>query len=90
MRCKAKISTSSDVLGTWRINAVCLEHNHKISHSKSKLYCCNKELSAHVKRRLEVNDMVGIPLRKSFNSAVVEVGGYENLTYVEIGLLKLY
>ena len=30
-----------------------------------------------------MNDIVGIPLHKSFNSTVVEVSGYENLTFVE-------
>ncbi|XP_022888998.1 protein FAR1-RELATED SEQUENCE 2-like [Olea europaea var. sylvestris] len=72
--CKARISASFDVLGTWRINTVHLEHNHKTSPSKSRLYRCNRELSAQVKRRLEVNDTAGIPLHKSFNSAVVEAG----------------
>ncbi|XP_022871549.1 uncharacterized protein LOC111390703 [Olea europaea var. sylvestris] len=61
-----------DSRGLWRINTVNFEHNHKTSPSKSRLYRCNRELSEHVKRRLEVNDMAGIPLHKSFNSAVVE------------------
>lgn len=81
--CKARISASSNVLGTWRINTVHLEHNHETSPSKSRLFLCNRELSEQVKRRLEVNDMAGIPLYKSFNFAVVEAGGYENLTCVE-------
>lgn len=62
---------------------VLLDHNHKTSPTKSRLYRCNGELSAHVKRKLEVNDMAGIPLHKSFNSAVVEAGGYENMTCIE-------
>ncbi|XP_022897719.1 protein FAR1-RELATED SEQUENCE 5-like [Olea europaea var. sylvestris] len=33
--------------------------------------------------KIEVNDLAGIPLHKSFNSAVVEAGGYENLSCVE-------
>ncbi|XP_052197225.1 protein FAR1-RELATED SEQUENCE 5-like [Diospyros lotus] len=60
-----------------------LEHNHKTSPTKSRLYRRNRQLSEHVKRQLEVNDIAGIPLHKSFNSAVVEAGGYENLTFVE-------
>ncbi|XP_022897742.1 protein FAR1-RELATED SEQUENCE 5-like [Olea europaea var. sylvestris] len=81
--CKARITASSDVRGIWRICTVDLEHNHKTSPSKSRLYRCNRELSEHVKRRLEVNDMAGIPLHKSYNSAVVEAGGYENMTCIE-------
>ncbi|XP_022891144.1 protein FAR1-RELATED SEQUENCE 5-like [Olea europaea var. sylvestris] len=81
--CKARISASSDDHGSWRINAVHLDHNHGTSPSKSRLFRCNRELSAQVKRRLEVNDVVGIPLHKSYNSAVVEAGGYENMTCVE-------
>ncbi|XP_052198314.1 protein FAR1-RELATED SEQUENCE 5-like [Diospyros lotus] len=81
--CKARMTACSDILGTWRINMVHLEHNHKTSPTKSRLYRCNRQLNEHVKRQLEVNDIAGIPLHKSFNSAVVEAGGYENLTFVE-------
>ncbi|XP_022852344.1 protein FAR1-RELATED SEQUENCE 5-like [Olea europaea var. sylvestris] len=81
--CKVRISASLDTLGIWRINKVYLDHNHKTSPSKSRLYRCNRKLSASVKRKLEVNDMAGIPLHKSYNSAVVEAGGYENTTFME-------
>ncbi|XP_022858998.1 protein FAR1-RELATED SEQUENCE 5-like [Olea europaea var. sylvestris] len=81
--CKARLIASMDSRGIWRINTVNLEHNHKTSPSKSRLYRCNRKLSAHVKRRLQVNDIAGILLHKSFNSAVVEAGGYENMTYME-------
>ncbi|XP_022851585.1 protein FAR-RED IMPAIRED RESPONSE 1-like [Olea europaea var. sylvestris] len=81
--CKANLTASIDIHGIWKICTVCLEHNHKTSHSKSRLYRCNRELSANVKRKLEVNDMTGIPLHKSYNYAVVEAGGDENMTCVE-------
>ncbi|XP_022847495.1 protein FAR1-RELATED SEQUENCE 5-like [Olea europaea var. sylvestris] len=81
--CKVRLTASMDSRGIWRINILNLDHNHKTSPSKSRLYRCNRELSTHVKRRLEVNDMAGIPLHKSFNSTVIEVGGYENMTCVE-------
>ncbi|XP_022846289.1 protein FAR1-RELATED SEQUENCE 1-like [Olea europaea var. sylvestris] len=80
---KARLTAASDIHGTWRICIVHLDHNHKTSPSKSRLYRCNRELSAQVKRKLEVNNVAGIPLHKSCNSAVVEAGGYENITYVE-------
>ncbi|XP_052172312.1 protein FAR1-RELATED SEQUENCE 5-like [Diospyros lotus] len=81
--CKARLTASVDGIGTWRINTIHLEHNHNTSPSKSRLFRCNRQLSAHVKRQLEVNDMAGIPLHKSYNSAVVEAGGYENMTCIE-------
>ncbi|XP_022852997.1 protein FAR1-RELATED SEQUENCE 5-like [Olea europaea var. sylvestris] len=81
--CKARISASLDIHGYWKINAVHLDHNHKTSPTKSRLYRCNRKMTAHVKRKLEVNDIAGIPLHKSFNSAVVEAGGYENMTCIE-------
>ncbi|XP_022885539.1 protein FAR-RED IMPAIRED RESPONSE 1-like [Olea europaea var. sylvestris] len=83
MGCKARITASSDIRGIWRICTVDLEHNHKTSPSKSRLYRCNRELSAHVIRKLEVNDIAGISLHKSYNSAVVEAGGYKNMTCIE-------
>lgn len=81
--CKTRISAFANYHGTWGINTVNLQHNHKTSPSKSRLFQCNQELSANVKLKLELNDIAGIPLHKSFNSAVVEVGGYENMTCVE-------
>ncbi|GER40606.1 FAR1-related protein, partial [Striga asiatica] len=81
--CKARISASLDIHGYWKINNVHLDHNHKTSPTKSRLYRCHRVLSSHVKRKLEVNDIAGIPLHKSFNSVVVEAGGYENITFVE-------
>ncbi|XP_022870889.1 protein FAR1-RELATED SEQUENCE 5-like [Olea europaea var. sylvestris] len=81
--CKARISASSYDHGSWRINVVHLDHNHGTSPSKSRLFRCNREFSAHVKWRLEVNDVAGISLHKSYNFTVVEVGEYENMTCVE-------
>ncbi|KAL2531530.1 Protein FAR1-RELATED SEQUENCE 1 [Abeliophyllum distichum] len=81
--CKARLTAGSEISGLWRINTVHLEHNHKTSPSKSRLYRCNREVTAHVKRKLECNDVAGIPLHKSFNSAVVEAGGYDKMTCVE-------
>ncbi|XP_022861564.1 protein FAR1-RELATED SEQUENCE 5-like, partial [Olea europaea var. sylvestris] len=83
MGCKARISASSDTFGNWRINAVNLDHNHNISPSKSRLYRCNRQMSTHVKQKLQVNDLAGIPLHKSYNAVVVEAGGYENMTCIE-------
>ncbi|XP_022880995.1 protein FAR1-RELATED SEQUENCE 1-like [Olea europaea var. sylvestris] len=81
--CKARLTASSDMCGIWRIYTVHLEHNHKTSPTKSRLYRCNRELSAHVKRQLEVNDMADIPLHKSYNSTIVEAGRHKNMTCLE-------
>ena len=37
-----------------------------------------------MKQKLEVNDIVGISMHKSYNLAVVETGGYENASFVEM------
>ncbi|XP_022880761.1 protein FAR-RED IMPAIRED RESPONSE 1-like [Olea europaea var. sylvestris] len=60
-----------------------MDDNDKTSPLKFRLYRCNRELSAQVKHRLEVNDIAEISLPKSFNYAVVETSGYENMTYIE-------
>lgn len=36
-----------------------------------------------MKRKLEVNDKTEIRPNKNFNSLVIEVGGYENLSFLE-------
>ncbi|XP_073121577.1 protein FAR1-RELATED SEQUENCE 4-like [Henckelia pumila] len=81
--CKARLSACSDVVGVWRITVVHLEHNHQTIPSKSRLFRCYRQLNANVKRQLEVNDIAVIPLHKSYNSVVVEAGGYENMTFIE-------
>ncbi|XP_022845322.1 protein FAR1-RELATED SEQUENCE 5-like [Olea europaea var. sylvestris] len=81
--CKARVTACSEIGGTWRINTVYLEHNHRTSPSKSRLYRCNREISACIRRQLEINDIAGISLHKSFNSAVVEAGGYDKMVCVE-------
>ncbi|XP_022889316.1 protein FAR1-RELATED SEQUENCE 5-like [Olea europaea var. sylvestris] len=83
MGCRARITASSDIFGVWRINNVHLDHNHEISPSRFRLYQCNRQLNAHVKRKLQVNDLTGISLHKSYNSAIVEADGYVKMSCVE-------
>ena len=40
--CLARLTAAIDVMGTWRVTKVILEHNHKTSPSKSRLYQCNR------------------------------------------------
>jgi hypothetical protein len=67
----------------WHITKICLDHNHKVSPSKSRFYVCNKGMTTATKRRLELNDRAGIPVCKSFAVESVRVGGPENLSYEE-------
>lgn len=81
--CKARLNATADAFGVWRVTTVELQHNHEISPSKSRMYRCNRQLTENVKRKIELNDTAGIPLHKSYNSIVVEAGGYENMTFIE-------
>ncbi|XP_022841744.1 protein FAR1-RELATED SEQUENCE 5-like isoform X2 [Olea europaea var. sylvestris] len=83
MSCRARISASSNIFGVWRINNVHLDHNHETSPSKSRLYRRNRQLSTHMKCKLQVNDLAGIPLHKSYNFVVVEAGGYDKMSCAE-------
>ncbi|XP_028117459.1 protein FAR-RED IMPAIRED RESPONSE 1-like [Camellia sinensis] len=51
--------------------------------SKQEHFAMNKRIFTLVKRRLEINDEVGIWVVRNFHSIVVEVGGYEALTLDE-------
>ncbi|XP_022874023.1 protein FAR1-RELATED SEQUENCE 5-like [Olea europaea var. sylvestris] len=84
LTCSREGKRSSTTVGSLRPQAT-IQTSCKVrtSPTKSRLYRCNRELSAQVKRLLEVNDIAGILLHKSYNSAVVEAGGYENVTFVE-------
>ncbi|XP_042450660.1 protein FAR1-RELATED SEQUENCE 6-like [Zingiber officinale] len=81
--CKAKINVAVRNDGNFVITSVDLEHNHLLSPGKSRQFRCNKVLDSSTKRKLELNDQAGITLSKSFHSCVVEVGGYENLSFDE-------
>ncbi|VFQ66919.1 unnamed protein product [Cuscuta campestris] len=81
--CEARVTASCDGDGIWKIFVVQLLHNHDLSPTKSRIYRCNRSLPASVKKQLEVNDKAGIPLHKSFQAAVVEAGGYEELGFIE-------
>ncbi|VFQ67198.1 unnamed protein product [Cuscuta campestris] len=81
--CEARVTASCDGDGIWKISVVQLLHNHDLSPTKSRIYRCNRSVLASVKKQLEVNDKAGIPLHKSFQAAVVEAGGYEELGFIE-------
>ncbi|XP_073119725.1 protein FAR1-RELATED SEQUENCE 5-like [Henckelia pumila] len=82
-RCKDRLNAAADAFGVWRVTIKELKHNNEISPSKSRMYRCNRQLTENVKRKLELNDIAGIPLNKSYKSIVVEAGGYENMTFIE-------
>ncbi|KAG6534778.1 hypothetical protein ZIOFF_008681 [Zingiber officinale] len=83
MDCKAKINITVQNDGSCVITSIQLEHNHALSPRKSRHFRCNKVLDSQTKRKLELNDQAGITLSKSFQSFVVEAGGYENLSFDE-------
>ncbi|XP_028079219.1 protein FAR1-RELATED SEQUENCE 6-like [Camellia sinensis] len=60
-----------------------LEHNHDLIPTDSRHFTMNKKIRTPVKRRLEINDQVGIEVSRNYHSMVVEAGGYESLTFDE-------
>ena len=55
------------------LSRVVLEHNHELSSpNKVRYFKCNKKLDPQIKRRLELNDQVGINVNKNFLSLIVE------------------
>ncbi|KAG6503013.1 hypothetical protein ZIOFF_035302 [Zingiber officinale] len=81
--CKAKINITVHNDELCVITSIQLEHNYALSPRKSRHFRCNKVLDSQTKRKLELNDQAGITLSKSFQSFVVEAGGYENLSFDE-------
>ncbi|XP_040996090.1 protein FAR-RED IMPAIRED RESPONSE 1-like [Juglans microcarpa x Juglans regia] len=80
--CKAKINALK-VDGNFRLTTVNNTHNHDLSPNKARFFRCNREVSDSVKRVLDINDMAGIRMNKSFGSLVVGPGGFENLSFLE-------
>ncbi|OVA05733.1 FAR1 DNA binding domain [Macleaya cordata] len=79
-QCPAKIRSVLQCDGNFKLSTVVLEHNHALCPGDTHHLRCNKKDCP--KRRLELNDQVGISAIKSSNF-VVEVGGHESLTFGE-------
>ncbi|XP_017405958.2 protein FAR-RED IMPAIRED RESPONSE 1-like [Vigna angularis] len=69
--------------GKWFVRTVVIEHNHALCPKTSNLISSNRQLNMHAKHTLGVNDDAGVRINKSFLSMVSEVGGYENMEFVE-------
>ncbi len=65
----------------WRILGSIENHNHDLSPSKSRHFAAFLHISTDTRRRLLINDNVGVRVNSSIKSTIVEVGGYENVTY---------
>jgi hypothetical protein len=69
--------------GTRFLSKVVLEHNYQLSPRKARFFRSNKIINDAVKRRLKLNDRVEIRTNKNFNSLVVEMGGFESVSFEE-------
>ena len=65
----------------WRILSFIENHNHDLSPSKSRHFATFRHISTDTKRRLLINDNVGVRVNNSIKSSIIEAGGYENMTY---------
>ncbi|XP_031250325.1 protein FAR-RED IMPAIRED RESPONSE 1-like [Pistacia vera] len=82
--CKAWVGAAVCGNRKWQICSVGLNHNHELSSpTKTRYFRSNRGIQPYVKRRLKVNDRVGIRPNKNFNSMLVEAGGPENLTFLQ-------
>ena len=82
--CEAGIKASMDITDRkWRILAFIKNHNYELSSNKSRHFATFKCISTYTKRRLLINDNAGVRVNNSIKSSIVEVGGYENVTYNE-------
>ena len=81
--CKARICTSLQNDGCWRLNTVVNDHNHDMTLGKSRYLPQHRKVSLYVKRKLVINDLAGVRMSKSVRSIVFEDGGYENMSCLE-------
>ncbi|GMP48892.1 hypothetical protein CsSME_00016081 [Camellia sinensis var. sinensis] len=81
--CKARVRASLRKDGRYMLTTVMLEHTHDLTPTDSRHFAMNKRFLTLAKRRLEINDEVGIGVAENLHSIVVEAGGYEALTFDE-------
>ncbi|XP_028065876.1 protein FAR1-RELATED SEQUENCE 5-like [Camellia sinensis] len=83
IECKVRVRASLQKDGRYRLTIVVLKHTHDLIPSNSRHFAMNKRILTPVKRRLEINDAVGIGVAKNFHSIVVKAGRYEALIFDE-------
>ncbi|XP_042954662.1 protein FAR1-RELATED SEQUENCE 5-like [Carya illinoinensis] len=79
--CKARIYVVLNEDGGYTLSSVILDHTHYVSPGKARHFRCFKKVDARVAKRLEINDEAGIRTSKTFQSVIVEAGGYENVPF---------
>ncbi|XP_040993336.1 protein FAR-RED IMPAIRED RESPONSE 1-like [Juglans microcarpa x Juglans regia] len=67
----------------FRLTTVHNIHNYDLSSNKSRFFRCNREVGDSIKRVIDINEMTGIRMNKSFGSLVIGVGGFKNLPFLE-------
>ncbi|XP_014498618.1 protein FAR-RED IMPAIRED RESPONSE 1-like [Vigna radiata var. radiata] len=67
----------------WFVRKVALQHSHDLCPQTSNLIRGNRKLKMHAKHTLEVNDIAGVRINKSYLTIVGEAGGYENMQFME-------
>ncbi|XP_062147833.1 protein FAR-RED IMPAIRED RESPONSE 1-like [Alnus glutinosa] len=84
IRTGCKATLNAKLVGTkWYVTNVNIGHNHDLSPGKARYFRCHKNLDPCTKRKLEIDDRVGIRMNKIYNSLAIEAGGYENLPFGE-------
>lgn len=66
-----------------RTSTVENEHNNDLSPKNARCFRSNRVIDNFFKRQLDINDKVDINIVKSFNSLVVDIGGFESLLFIE-------
>jgi zinc finger SWIM domain-containing protein 3 len=80
--CETGIKALMDITNwKWRILGFIENHNHDLRPNKSKHFATFRHISTDTRRRLLINDNAGVKVNSSIKSSIVEVGGYENVTY---------
>nr|XP_017227596.1 PREDICTED: protein FAR1-RELATED SEQUENCE 5-like [Daucus carota subsp. sativus] len=80
--CKARVCAKRmDEDNKWHVTQFDNKHDHDLSPSKAHRFRCNRKLTKHAKRSLNLYDEAGIPMNKSYNALVVEHGGHKNMPF---------
>ncbi|CAH9116563.1 unnamed protein product [Cuscuta epithymum] len=81
--CGARLRAHVNSEGLWEISKLFVQHSHPMSPTKARLFRCHRKLTHGMARKLAINEVAGIRLNKSFTTAVVEAGGYDQLPFIE-------
>ncbi|KAL8457450.1 hypothetical protein ACS0TY_035350 [Phlomoides rotata] len=81
--CKARITTTLDKNGKWKLTTVVLDHNHPLDPVDSRLMPNYRFINPYNKEVILTNEKAGVPIGRNFTTFALRYGGFSSVPFSE-------